>query len=241
MKRRNVLSAVLATVALLALTGVSYAQFGAGGPPGRGGPGGRRGGGGGLGMLRMPQVQKELGLTQAQIKKLEALPRAGGRGQNLQNMTDAQRRKWFEDRRKQRDRQIASVLNPKQLARYRQLELQRSGYRALAQKEVADRLKLTSAQRRRVQKTLDSDRAAMRKIGESMRGGSAGGGGFERFRKQRAATDSALKGILTAGQRAQFAAMLGKPFKFPEFGRGGRGGGRGPRGGRPGGRPGTAT
>lgn len=271
MKRRDLWPAAVAAAVLLAISNVSYAQYGAGPPPGRGGPGGGgpsggpggrgfgRGGGfggfggrrGGFGMLRMPEVQKELNLSKSQVERIEKLRPPNRGGQDFRSMSEDQRRKAFDQMRVDREKQIAAILDPKQMARYRQLQLQRMGYNALGTPEVAGRLKLTADQRGRVRKAMDANRDAMRKIGEGMpRGGQPptpeqGRKFFEQFQKQRTATDNALKAVLTPTQRTQFQAMLGKPFKFPEFGRGGFGrrGGPGRQGapgrpGAPGGAPG---
>lgn len=85
-------TALLATIAVVgASTGLSLAQQGPGRPGfggQQGGPGQFRGGGmqmgpQGPGILRMPEVQKELGLSEDQIEKLNKIipgPPMGGRG-----------------------------------------------------------------------------------------------------------------------------------------------------------------
>jgi translation initiation factor IF-2 len=270
---------ILIAAALLVPATASHAQYpapGGGGPGGPGGfgGGGRRGGfrGRGGNILRMPEVQKELNLSKAQIDKIEALPRPGrgggpgGRGgPGGPGGPGGGGRGDFEKFRQEREKAIAKILDAKQLARYKQLQLQREGIRAIGRKDIGDQLKLTADQHKKVDAALKSERDAAMKAFQGMRGGGPGGPGgpgggrpgaggpggpgggpspemrkmFDDMRKRGEATEKTLKAVLTPAQTKQFAEMQGKPFKFPapSFGPGGPGGGgRGPGGGgRPGG------
>lgn len=214
--------------------------------------------GGGLqGLLRMPEVQRELKLEQAQIDLLQdmrPLRPAGpqGAGSDFRTMSPEEREKQLAAMRQAEEKQIAEVLDAKQLTRLKQLALQQSGARALAQKEVGDKLKLSAEQRQKIEAAMQAERDAMHQAFEGARPGGApapGGDrrqGFEKMQKLRASTETQLTAVLTSAQKTQFQQMQGAPFKFPEpqFGPGGPGrpGGRGGFGGpggqsRPGARP----
>lgn len=116
-----------------------------------------------------------------------------------------------------------------------------SGFRALSQKEVGDKLKLTADQRQKIDAALQAERAAMRQAFEGRGpGGDPGQGGgpwpdFEKLQRLRASTETQLTAVLTAAQKTQFQQMQGTPFKFPERQFGGPGGPGGPGGRGPGG------
>ncbi len=154
------------------------------------------------------------------------------------------------------EKKLAGILDSQQLARYRELQLQRAGFRALGRKDVAGELKLSETQREKVRTAMEAEREAMRAAFEGGRGEQ---GGFEAGRQKleqvRGNTEKQLSSVLTEAQKKQFQAMQGAPFTFPQMrfggpggpdgpgGPGGRGGFGGPRGfggpGGPGGRPGS--
>jgi hypothetical protein len=103
---------------------------------------------------------------------------------------------------------LSTILDERQNRRLYEIFLQREGPRAWLRDDVADRLMLTSEQSARFRKLLsgDSDRGA--------EGGS-----------ETPAAD--VLAVLSGEQQAEWRRMQGKPFKFPERGRGGlRGGDR---------------
>ena len=134
-------SASLAMAAVLLTATVAMAQ-------GPGGPGGqRRTGGfgmqgammGGLGLLRIPEVQAELKMTQPQIAKLDdaqqtvrqAMQEAfqGGR----QSMSPEELEKAMAKVQEIQLKAVSDILDQNQLKRFKQLELQRAGASALLQ------------------------------------------------------------------------------------------------------------
>ncbi len=197
MTRRTLLTAV-AAVSLATTAGWAQGPGGrpGGGPGGRpgggpgGGPGGFGGPGGGMGMRRMggmgltsmPEVQKELKLTPDQVKKIEAMGEAR-RAKMQQSMGDfrsmspEEREKRMDTMRKEVEKELSGILKPDQMKRFRQLDLQRAGARALGRKEVADSLNLSGDQRKKLDAALGAERDAMRKMFESFRGGGGPGGG----------------------------------------------------------------
>jgi Spy/CpxP family protein refolding chaperone len=123
----------------------------------------------------MPEVQKELKLDAKQLDKLGKL------GANQQRpdpgMNPDARRKAFAEMRKKRDADVAKILNPTQTTRWRQLEIQRAGARALDRDDVAKAIKLTPDQRKKIDAVNDAERDEMRKLFQGMQGGPGGGPG----------------------------------------------------------------
>lgn len=203
--------------ALLLVAGAAFAQ-------------GFRGGGGGFGrtgMLSIPEVQRELRLDEAQIDLLKQLgmemqQRSRQLFQDFQSLAPEERGRRMAEFRTQQDKKVAEILEPKQLARLRQLEVQQEGLRALGRKDMADDLKLTADQRQRVQGALDGERDAMRLMFQDFRPGGQTMTPEQReevrrkFGEVRTATDSKLGAILAEPQKKQFQVMQGTPFKFPE-------------------------
>jgi Spy/CpxP family protein refolding chaperone len=235
-------------VALLLFASVASAQQQPRGG-GRGGFGGPFGGmfNSPVGLLRMPEVQKELNLSDEQTKEVdESLAQIGpGRGgfnfQELQNLSDEERQKRMEEMRakaeeatKAAEEKMNKILKPEQLARLKQLNLQRQGAMALSRPDVAKDLGLTQEQQDKLRDIQASTRQA----------GGGGGRNFQdlsdeerqklftemRERQEKAQAD--MLAVLTPDQKTKFAELKGKDFTFPQGGFGGAGGGGGNRGER---------
>jgi hypothetical protein len=203
-------------------------------------------------LVGIPEVQKELGLSDQQKKDVSELTAetqrqmrssmAGINFQELQDMSEEERQKVFadarkkaEDANKQAEQNLAKILNDKQLERLSQLRLQREGIAALSRPEVAKQLSLSEDQM-----------AKIRDIQEQGRPGFGGPGGpgapdqdprdfMARIERQREKVQADVLAALTDEQRTKWAEMKGKEFKFPQpqfggFGPGGRGGPGGPGG-----------
>jgi hypothetical protein len=199
----------VAILATAVLTGSAYAQR-------QGGFG--RGGGGGAGqLLRMPEVQTELKLSDDQKTKITAWAetqrgqRGQGGGQDLSPEERAARR--AEQRAKETEA-LKKILNEDQMKRLKQLTLQRAGLSALGETPVQEELKLTSDQKSKVDAVLQEQRAAMREAFQDGGGGDpqAARAKMEEMRKK---SNEKLEAILTADQKTQWKAMLGTPFTFP--------------------------
>lgn len=233
---------------LVVSAGVAQAQ-----QPGRGGRGGFGGGpgGGSSAILGIPEVQKELGLSDDQKKQLaeiaeKARPDLGSFNREefakLSDDEQAKRRdemrKKFEESAAKALEQAAKVLDAKQNERFGQLRLQRDGAMALGQKDVGEKLGLSKEQHDKIGKIQEEARSAGR--------GAVGGGGsdedrraaFEKFQKAREKQTTDLLAVLTTEQKASWDKMQGAKFEFPRGGFGGPGGGApGAGGGTPRTRP----
>ena len=251
-------------LSLIAGAGWAQGQGGGGGRPGAGRPGfggpggfggGMFGGGGGLGgLLRMPEVQTELKLDDAQKDLIEQInqemgqkmrtmfqpPQGGQPGERPQFDPAAfqEMQKKMAVLRTDQDKKIGEVLDAKQMTRLKQLSIQQGGTRSLARPEVQDQLKLNADQKSKIETAQTGEREAMQTIfprpQEGQQPQRPTEEQFAQMRQKmtdlRTATDNKILGVLTDAQKKQFTSLQGAPFKFPEFrGFGGPGGGGGRR------------
>ena len=199
-----------------------------GGRGGRGfgggfGGGGMFGGGGGsnLFLVGRDNVREELKITPEQQSKIDELmtqlrpdpEEMRTRFQALEGLSEEDRAKEMdkfrvegEQRTKDVEAKLKTVLNTEQSARLEQLGLHQNGLSALRRTDVADSLKLTDAQKKQVEEIQT-------KYEEKMRGGPGGGGFFGMSRedreKLRVDRDAELDKVLTAEQKVAWIAKLG--------------------------------
>lgn len=192
--RRFGIVLTLAALAMVAFCIAGNAQQG-GGKKGKGGFGfGGFGGGMGkmdpLALLRMPDVKKELDLSEEQDEKLPgAVMKA-----------------------------IASVLTDKQMKRFRQIELQ-SELRTSLQpfvknEELRKQLNLTSAQVKSIEEIV----ADVSKEAKEIQKEEKGFGAFGKIQALNKEAKDKVMSLLTADQKKAFTEAVGEEFKFPTFG-----------------------
>jgi len=226
------------------------------------GGGGRPGGGGidKLTLVSAKPVQEELKLGEDElffVKQLSDELRADSRelftGLDFRNLSDEKREELGKKRAalvKEAEKGLVELLTEAQSKRLDEIALQIMGLRALANEDVAKKLKMTSEQKKGVEDARKSADDERRKMFEEMRAGGGFEGMREKMEASRKKSDEKLLAVLTDDQKKQFADMKGKPFDvdprtlFGSRGRGGQpGGGRGGdrgqggRGGDRGGRP----
>lgn len=220
------------------------------------GGGGRRGGGFGLrGLISMPEVQKEISLSEADAEKItkaldELRPPRGERNQgneNFRELSEEERqkrmeefRKQFEETAKKMDDKIKSMVTEEQWKRLGELRLQREGVGSLNRAEVATSLKLTDDQKEKIKKVF-ADLGPQ--FGRGPGGGRPRGGdggappNFEEIRKEMQQRQEKLKtdvlAVLTPEQKLSWEGLQGAKFTFPEPPPFGGRGDRGDRGQRP--------
>jgi hypothetical protein len=227
-----------------------------GGPRGGGFSGGGRGPGGGIDKLTLASakpIQEELKLGEDELFFVAQLTedfRADSRelfaGIDFRSLSEEDRRAKFGELGKKRaelvkesEKGLTELLTEAQSKRLDEIALQLMGVRALANEDVAKKLKMTSDQKKGVEdasKAADDER---RKMFEEMRAAGGAGGGFEGMREKmeesRKKSDKKMLAVLSDEQKKQFDDMKGKPFEVDPralFSRGGRGGDRGQGGGR---------
>jgi hypothetical protein len=227
-----------------------------GGQRGGGFSGGGRGPGGGIDKLTLASakpIQEELKLGEDELFFVAQLTedfRADSRelfaGIDFRSLSEEDRRAKFGELGKKRaelvkesEKGLTELLTEAQSKRLDEIALQLMGVRALANEDVAKKLKMTSDQKKGVEdasKAADDER---RKMFEEMRAAGGAGGGFEGMREKmeesRKKSDKKMLAVLSDEQKKQFDDMKGKPFEVDPralFSRGGRGGDRGQGGGR---------
>lgn len=232
----------IAFAALLAgaLVGLAVAQPPAGGRRGQGSqpPGPPRGtpmmfARGGpmmvLGLLRNPQVQEELKLTEEQRQKIEQLgdslrEKLRGLGQELRQLTPEEREKRLQAVNEEVEKELAKVLRKQQLTRLKQIALQVEGLAALGRTEVAKQVGINEEQQRKIQEILRE--AAEKRRALFQQGPPADPQAtFQEMRKIREWVDEQISKLLTEQQRKRWQKLIGEPFKFEfqPFGPRGRG------------------
>lgn len=219
----------------------------------RGGFGGRGFGGGGFSdtaLLGNEQVQKELELVEDQISKIskireESRSKFAQFPEGLREMSQADREKATADMQaknepvmKEMRTKINEVLLPDQRDRLKELAIQAQGTGALNNPEVAEALKITDEQKKKLETIREEAGTKMR---EAFSGFQPGQGPSEEARTKmqeiRKESNEKTLAVLTTEQAAQFEKMKGEKssIDFTQM-RGGPGGGRG---GRPGGNGGA--
>ncbi len=243
MQRRISLVVVAVAVLSVAACHSAYAQ----GQRGRGGRGGAGFGRGGdvATLAGIEAVQKEIKADADQVAAIDALREdmRGARGQRggQQNLSREERQQLAqqrEERAKAAREKIAGILKPEQMARLEQISLQVRNTQALADEDVAAKLKLSGDQKEKVaaaiQESNDKMQAQMREL---FQGGDRAAMREKMAELRKEASESVLA-HLTAEQKEQFEAMKGEPFEMPAGGFGRGGGGRRGQGGQGQGRPG---
>ncbi|MBN1347377.1 MAG: Spy/CpxP family protein refolding chaperone [Phycisphaerae bacterium] len=213
---------------------------------GRRGMGGMGGPGPGratlLGLLSMPQVQKDLKLTDDQTPKVKKI---------IDDLRAEMRQEFstvrgMDDRAKQRAKmtelsdqfdakasaQLKDVLTKEQTARLDQIRVQsRPTIDALADKDVAAALKLTDDQKAKLDQINKDMRAEQTKLFAGMQNvpREQRAESFQKYRKLREDADKNSLDVLTAEQKAAFEKMKGEKIdlQMPRGGRGGRAPARG--------------
>lgn len=214
---------IVAIFVVLALVATAFAQPGAGGPRGGRGmaPGMGMGFGAGFGLLMMPEVQRELGLTQQQIQQLQQLWQ-----QQRAQMQELWRQRGSNDPSRppegwqqlwqQQQEQIGRILQPAQRTRLRQLELQRMGPAALMRPDVTSELNLTEQQQQKIRDIMQQYGQKTAQLMQEARNAQVDPQVWrQRLQQLREQTDKELLGVLTPEQQEQWKKMLGKPFEFP--------------------------
>jgi hypothetical protein len=188
-------------VAIVLCTGVAAVGLAIGQQPGGGrfGGGGFGGPGGGgqdpAALLRRPDVKKELKLTDEQLEKVPgAVLKA-----------------------------LAEVLNPDQLKRLNQIDLQVKGYRALSEAKVQMALKMTSEQKDSLKTITDDFNKEVQEARKEAQGSNFQGM-MEKMTTLRKEAQEKSMGVLNADQKGAWQEMIGEEFKMELQGGGGRGG-----------------
>lgn len=190
-----------------------------------GGPQGFGGGmaGGGASLALREDVRKELGLTDKQVESLrtklrELMPQPGPNGDRPQVNP--------EEIAKKTEAAIKSVLTPAQQKRLQELQLQRTGPSALADKTIAAKVGISEETRAKIEKMVQDHRQKVRQQFSSQPSSQEEAQKRqEEMRKSREKLQADILALLTPDQKAKWESLLGKPFEFQQRRGGGAGGG----------------
>jgi Spy/CpxP family protein refolding chaperone len=194
-RSRTILAVALAGIGFAPLE--AFAQRSAGEPEAGSRRGASESGDMGFGLLRIPEVQKDMGLTDAQKVQILTLS---------MEMRDGQR---------DMGRKLELVLRPEQLRRLKQIRLQNEGAAALLSAEVSSTLELSPEQLRQLKALRDQVRKAMQQIIEETKGLTPEQRRakmpeiLEVLQKVRTETSEKASDVLTEKQRAKFDELQG--------------------------------
>ncbi|MER3500565.1 MAG: hypothetical protein C4295_03645 [Candidatus Fervidibacterota bacterium] len=174
-----------------------------------------------LGLLRNPQVQQELKLTEEQKQKLQGLTeqlreKFRGLGQELRGLSPEERPKRLAQVNAEVEKELAKVLKEEQLNRLKQIALQVEGYAALSRPDIAKQVGLTEGQRKQVQEILQEAAEKRRSLFQQGPGGDrqARFQRFQEWQKIRQWVDQQIERLLTEQQKKKWQELIGPPFKF---------------------------
>jgi hypothetical protein len=179
-------------------------------------------------MMSSAEVQKELTLSPEQTKSVndiatEMRTTAMEIMSGLQDLTPEEQKeelanvmKMVTEEAKNLQVQVDEILDDKQTARMKELSLQRRNVEALEDKEVAESLKLTEEQGK---KLIDIRNEAADKqdaiIQEAIKSGGDRSKIREKIEELRKELGDKALAVLTTEQREQFDKMKGAKFNFP--------------------------
>src|SRR4051812_32372404 len=242
---RTFVRTILTVGVVVALASTASAQRQPGGQ-GRGGFAGGGFGGGGIGFLISSEaVQKELKMDKDQTEKATAAVKkvqdahADDRAKLRDLPMEEQRTKRQELTKtvnEETTKAVGEVLKPEQLARLKQIELQRAGFMAYTRPEVQTALKLNDEQKEKVKTITDEGNKQIRELmgaggpggggarpprgqggaGGAGRGqGARGGPNAEKMTALRKETTEKIVAVLNDDQKKSWKELTGEPFELP--------------------------
>lgn len=187
-------------------------------------------------LLRMPEVRKELAISDEQTQQIEEafapLLELSGDSREAQNLSPEDRRKRFEEINKKGAaasklvaEKVDQILDPQQRTRLKQLAVQSQRAGALAQPDIVKELRMTQDQQDKIRETLQVVQTHLRKAAANPPPGQPRFQDFseaerEQWRNELRALQEKAQAetlaVLTDDQKAKFAEMKGKEFDFPD-------------------------
>jgi len=168
-------------------------------------------------VLSNPDVQKELKLTDEQIRKLkEAFGKVGEKYKEdfakFRTMSQEERVKKMMEFSKDNNKAMAGILDAKQLKRYRQIDWQIAGIGALGDPILQKELKLSDEQKKKLNDIFLDVEKKMEEMSKNP------GASREEFQKKLAAfvkdVESKANAVLTDDQKKSFKELKGPKFEF---------------------------
>jgi Spy/CpxP family protein refolding chaperone len=235
----SVLGRMISFVVVLGtLLGTTAKAAEQGPPAGRSDPGAWMRGFGGVGLLQSERVQKELKLTDEQLRKLTEMnerfrqQRQEQRQEQfagVENLSREERRQRFEKIRTQLEanakkrledmrKEIAAILNPEQQKRWRQIELQMEGPSCMLRPEIAEALSLNDDQKKQIEQANRETFDKIRKLFQEIREGDPNTRTErmeqlrEKSKKLQAEGDTKATAALKPEQKQKLGEIMGEPF-----------------------------
>ena len=236
------LSTRLASVAALLVGVVTVTALA---QPQRGG-GMMMGGGGPLALINSKTVQAEIKMTEEQVGQIkdwvkEYMPKMGEmmKEKFAEIPKDQMREKFGEiqaEMQKTLYKELGGVLNPDQIKRLKQIDVQFAGLRAFTNAEVVSALKLTDEQKDKLKDANETMQRDMRELRDEY--GIKGfnprptdAGKAAEFEKKSSAltkeTMEKIMGMMTSEQKSTWKELTGAPFDVAKLQAEMRGAGRG--------------
>src|SRR5260370_23852177 len=163
-----------------------------------------------LQLLALPAVQKELKLSEDEVRQVtELAERRREAWRDARNLSEDERQAKLEKQADQ-ERALIRQLEPEQQRRLRQIELQQLGALAFGRPSVIAALQLTDPQLEQI-RAIQGD--PHRPRGGPRPGGRHPGVGKRAEDFRNTALEQALT-VLTAEQREEWKRLVGEPFKL---------------------------
>jgi Spy/CpxP family protein refolding chaperone len=185
---------------------------------GRGG-GGMFGGGGML--LTNKSVQTEITATPDQVSKLTALgddmrAKATAAREAAKDLSQEERqakmRELMTKGQADMDKALADILDPKQVKRLHEIQVQTAGAMGLTMGRVGDKLKLTDDEKQKIRDLNQEVGQQMREIFQSAQDDREGA--MKKMTALRKETLAKALKVLTADQKKTYDELAGKPFEL---------------------------
>jgi ATP-dependent exoDNAse (exonuclease V) beta subunit len=205
MRTLSRLAFAVAVAALFAAPAIAQRQPG----PGRGGIGG---------LLMNESVQKELKIEKEQADMLrEAVTKVMGAHKDafakLSDLGPDERRTKGQELNKivteETMKAVDGILQPKQLKRLKQIELQQAGAQAYSRAEIQKTLNLNDDQKEKIKSIADDTSKQM----ADLRGGVTSEERRDKIAKLRKETGEKVLAVLTDEQKNTWKEMTGEPFE----------------------------
>jgi serine/threonine protein kinase len=173
---------------------------------------------GDLQLLGEKAVQEDLGMSDAQVKRVqersaELLEQTWQAMNDMKQLTAEQRRRRSLELARVVEKAVGELLYPEQVARLRQiaLQLRQRGPHGFTTPEVTDALKLSPAQRERIRALQDEAQIAMWQ--EIQRRGRERGRRHIEFDRLWEDMQRKVKSVLTAEQQARWRQLAGRKLR----------------------------
>ncbi|HWB08045.1 MAG TPA: hypothetical protein VG826_02285 [Pirellulales bacterium] len=181
-------------------------------------------------LLSMPEVRKELSVSDEQGKEIDDVlaalreSRGGFSFQEFQNLSNDERQNRMQEMRAKAEEaekaaaeRLNKILKPEQLTRLNQSVLQRQGTTALTRPEITNRLGLSQEQQDKIQEIQEDVRPRLGVGGLQNLSDEERQSRFAEMRERRNKAQADMLAVLTNDQMTKWTELRGEEFDFPAF------------------------